>query len=104
MQDDCTGSRVARDASVLGSGGSLDQGTPTAPSLEDTTPLFHNNVAYLNLHVWLLDSKNPTLEDSQLRWQKELRHLRGNPQEKSINQGGSFMGNGAHRIRWTSSQ
>ena len=37
MQDDCTGPRVARDAVVLGSGGSLDQGTPTAPSLEDTT-------------------------------------------------------------------
>ena len=35
MQDDSTGPRVARDAMVLGSGGSLDQGTPTAPSLED---------------------------------------------------------------------
>ena len=28
---------VSRDAMVLGSGGSVDQGTPTAPSLEDTT-------------------------------------------------------------------
>ena len=37
MQDDCAGPRVARDAMVLGSGGSLDQGTPTAPSVEDTT-------------------------------------------------------------------
>ena len=37
MQDDCTGPRVARDAMVLESGGSLDQGTPSAPSLEDTT-------------------------------------------------------------------
>ena len=37
MQDDCTGSRVARDAMVLVSGGSPDQGTPTAPSLKDTT-------------------------------------------------------------------
>ena len=37
MQDDSTGSRVARDAMVLGSGGSLDQGAPTASSLEDTT-------------------------------------------------------------------
>ena len=59
---------------------------------------------YLNLHVWLLDSRNPILEDSHLGWQKELRHLRGNPQEKSINQGGPFLGNGAHRIRWTSPQ
>ena len=37
MQDDCAGSRVARDALVLGSGGSRDQDTPTAASLEDTT-------------------------------------------------------------------
>ena len=37
MQDDCAGPRVARDAMVLGSGGSLDQGPATAPSLEDTT-------------------------------------------------------------------
>ena len=37
MQDDCTDPRVARDAMVLGSGGSLNQGTRTAPSLEDTT-------------------------------------------------------------------
>ena len=65
---------------------------------------FHNNVEYLNLHVWLLDSRNPILEDSHLRWQKELRHLKGNPQEKSINQGGPFMGNGAHRMKWTSPQ
>ena len=36
MQDDCAGPRVARDATVLGSGQSLNQGTPT-PSLEDTT-------------------------------------------------------------------
>ena len=65
---------------------------------------FHNNVEYLNLHVWLLDSRNPSLEDSHLRWQKELRHLRGNPQEKSINQGGPFMGNWCTGARWTSPQ
>ena len=28
---------------------------------------FHNKVEYLNLHVWLLDSRNPILEDSHLR-------------------------------------
>ena len=37
MQDDCTGSRMARDPLVLGSGGSLDQDTTTATVLEDTT-------------------------------------------------------------------
>ena len=37
MQDDFTCPRVARDAMDLGSGGSLDQGTPTASSLEDNT-------------------------------------------------------------------
>ena len=105
MQDDSTGPRVARDAMVLGSGGSFDQ-LPHWKTLlkQPHSNRFHNNVEYLNLHVWLLDSRNPILEDSHLRWQKELRHLRENPQEKSINQGGPFMGNGAHRIRWTSPQ
>ena len=92
MQDDSTGPRMARDAMVLGSGGSPDQGTPTAHwktlLKQPHSNRFHNNVEYLNLHVWLLDSRNPILGDSHLRWQKELRHLRGNPQEKSINQGG----------------
>ena len=109
MQDDSASSRVARDAMVLGSGRSLDQGTSTAPHWKTLlkqphSNRFHNNVEYLSLHVWLLDSRNPILEDSHLRWQKELRHLRGNPQENSINQGGPFMGNGAQRIRWTSPQ
>ena len=36
MWDDCYGSRVARDALVLGSGGSLNQ-DPTAPSLDNTS-------------------------------------------------------------------
>ena len=36
---------------------------------------FHNIVECLNLHVWLLDSRNPILEDSQLRWQKESRKV-----------------------------
>ena len=37
MQDNCTGSRAARDTMVLGSGRFLDQDTSTAPTLEDTT-------------------------------------------------------------------
>ena len=36
MQDDCIGFRVARDALVLGSGGSFNQHTPEAPTLENT--------------------------------------------------------------------
>ena len=95
MQDDCTGPRVARDAIVLGSGGSLDQGTPTAPSLEDTTE---------TTTFQQIPQQRGVPESTHLRWQKQLRHLKGNPQEKSINQGGPFMGDGAHRIRWTSPQ
>ena len=112
MQDDCVGSRVARDAMDLGSADLVDLSTRVPLQLPHWKTLlnqshsnrFHNNVEYLNLHVWLLDSSNPILEDSHQRWQKELRHLKGNPQEKSINQGGPFMGIGAHRIRWTSPQ
>ena len=90
MQDDSTGPRVVRDPMVLESGGFwnlVDLSTRVPLQLPHWKTLlkqphsnrFHNNVEYLNLHVWLLDSRNPILKDSHLRWQKELRHLRGNP-------------------------
>ena len=41
---------------------------------------FHKNLEYLNLHARYLDSNRKVKEDSLLRWQIELRHLRENPQ------------------------
>ena len=82
----CTGSRVPRDAMVLGSGGSLDQGTPSAPSLEDTT-------------------KTTTFQQvPQQRGVPESTCVASGFLKKRLNQGGPFMANGTHRIRCTSPQ
>ena len=63
---------------------------------------FHKNIVYLNLHVWHLDSRSRNLEDSLLKWQRELRFHRENLPEKFTIQGGPFLGNGPSRIRWKS--
>ena len=63
---------------------------------------FHKNLEYLNLHAWFLDSCTKVKEDSLLRWQIELRHLRENPQGKCMIQGGPFFKSGPRRIRWIS--
>ena len=86
MQDDCVDSKVARDALGLIwwiSRPGYSKSSLTGRLKQPHSNRFDNKVEYLNLHVWLLHSRNPVLEDSHLRWQKELRHLRGNPQETS---------------------
>ena len=62
----------------------------------------HNNLAYLNLHAWHLESVMNIQEDSQWRWRSELRSLRATPQGESMNQDGPFLGSGVKRARWTS--
>ena len=52
-----------------------------------TQPLsnkLHNNVAYLNLHAWHLESVMKVQEDSQRKWRSKLRSLRGTPQGESM--------------------
>ena len=63
---------------------------------------FHKNLEYLNLHAWFLDSCKKIKEDSLLRWQIELRHLREDPQGECMIQGGPFFKSGPRRIRWIS--
>ena len=63
---------------------------------------FHQNLQYLNLHVWHLDSRPNHLKDSLSQWQRELRHLKDVHQEGSMNQGGPFFSHGANRVRWSS--
>ena len=60
---------------------------------------YHQNLPYLNLHAWLLDTRLPP---TPLKWRAELRLLRGNHQEGSTQQGGPYMGTGAMRTRWIS--
>ena len=63
----------------------------------------HNNLAYLNLHAWHLESAMNIQEDSQRRCRSKLWSFRGTPQGESMNQGGPFFGSGVKRARWTSS-
>ena len=63
---------------------------------------FHQNLQYLNLHAWHLDSRLQFLKNSQSQWQRELRRLKEFHPERSMNQGGPFLNHGAKRIRWTS--
>ena len=44
----------------------------------------HNNLAYLNLHVWHPESVMNILGDSQRKWRSELRSLRGTSQGESM--------------------
>ena len=93
MQDDSTGPRVTRDAMVLESDGSLDQGTPTAPSLEDTT-----ETATFQQVPQQCGEPEPTSEVAE--------RIKAPQRESSrkVYQSKWFMGNGAHRVRWTSPQ
>ena len=63
---------------------------------------FHQNLPYLSLHVWHLDSRPNHLKNSQAQWQRELRHLRDFHPEGSMNQGGPFLNHGVKRSRWNS--
>ena len=62
----------------------------------------HNNLTYLNLHAWHLESVLKVQEDSQRRWRSELRSLSDTPRGESMNQGGPYLGSGVRRVRWTS--
>ena len=62
----------------------------------------HNNLAYLNLHAWHLESVLKVQEDSQRRWRSKLRSLSDTPRGESMNQGGPYLGSGVRRVRWTS--
>ena len=62
---------------------------------------FHQNLMYLNLHVWHLDTTQSHLHHSLRRWQIELRHLKDPHLEDYMSQGGPFLNSGANRIRWS---
>ena len=62
---------------------------------------FHQNLMYLNLHVWHLDTTQNHLNHSLSRWQIELRHLKDPHLEDYMSQGCPFLNSGANRIRWS---
>ena len=61
--------------------------------------IYHQNLLYLNLHVWHLDTTQNHLNHSLSRWQRELRHLKDPYLENCMSQGGPFWNSGANRIR-----
>ena len=60
---------------------------------------FHQNLMYLNLHVWHLDTTQNHLNHSLSRWHIELRHLKDPHLEDFMSQGGPFLNSGANRTR-----
>ena len=62
---------------------------------------FHQNLMYLNLHVWHLDTTQNHLNHSLSRWQIELRPLKDPHLEDCMSQGGPFLNSGANRTRWS---
>ena len=62
---------------------------------------FHQNLIYLNLHVWHLDTTQNHLHHSLRRWQIEFRHLKDPRLEDYMSQGGPFLNSGANRTRWS---
>ena len=60
----------------------------------------HQNLLYLNLHVWHLDTIQNHFNHSLSRWQRELRHLKDPHLEDCMSQGGTFLNSGANRIKF----
>ena len=90
----------------LGSSESVKQNPITTTSMASSvkqpfSQKFHQNLMYLNLHVWHLDSTQNHLNHSLSRWQIELRHLKDPHLEDCMSQGGPFLNSGANRTRWS---
>ena len=64
--------------------------------------VFHSNPQHLNLHDWCLGVNSSKNKASLWRWQRELLHLRGHQQGPSTSQSGSYLRNGAEKMRWIS--
>ena len=72
MANDSSSPRVARDELVLGPDRPVHKTTIVLPDWENLlkqpfSQRFHQNLPYLNLHVWHLDSRPHYLKNSQLQ-------------------------------------
>ena len=63
--------------------------------------LVHRSLRHLNLHAWLLEPRSSRSKDSLMRWQQELKLLKGRQPEQCTNQSGPFLSDGVTQIRWT---
>ena len=106
VQNDSSSTRVAQNALVLGSSESVNQAPlqlPHWPHLlkQPFSQMFHQNLMYLNMHVWHLDTTQNHLNHSLSRRQIEFRHLKDPHLEDSRSQGGPFWNSGANSTRWS---
>ena len=62
----------------------------------------HRDLLGLNLHAWLLEPLAYRHKDSLMKWQRELRLLKDNQPEPSMNRSDPYLSNGASHTRWTS--
>ena len=104
VQNDSSSTRVAQNALV--SSESVNQAPlqlPHWPHLlkQPFSQKFHQNLMYLNMHVWHLDTTQNHLNHSLSRWQIEFWHLKDPHLEDSRSQGGPFLNSGANRTRWS---
>ena len=77
---------------------------PVFPRLlkQPTSPVFHDNPEYLNLHAWCLGVNYSNNKASLKKWQRELLRLKGPPQGPSTNQSGASLFDGVRNIQWKS--
>ena len=62
----------------------------------------HRDLPNLNLHAWLLEPLPSNRQGFLQKWQQELRLLKDDLPEPSMNQSGPYLSDGATRVRWTS--
>ena len=96
--------RLARDALVLGLSAALNSDPTSTSSVNDSSQTVPQlcDPQHLNVHAWCLGVDSSKKKASLWRWQRELLHLRGHPQEPSTSQSGPYLRNGAEKIRWIS--
>ena len=49
---------------------------PHCPQKQPFSPIYHQILLFLNLHLWHLDTTQHHMNHSLNRWQRELRHLK----------------------------
>ena len=64
--------------------------------------VFHSNPQHLNLHALCLGVDSSKNKASPWRWQRELLPLRDRQQGPPTSQSGSYLRDGAEKIRWIS--
>ena len=104
LPDHCNSPRLARDALVLRPSASLNRDPTSTSSVKNSSQTVPQLCVpqHFNLHAWCLGVDCSKNKASLWRWQRELLPLRDRQQGLSTSQSGSYLRNGAEKIRWIS--